>query len=423
MSTKLIKSAVKEGDRPSVSAGRLRVFWSKAENSIYNLPLDWANPQELRGVTELLDSKEQSLKIASLQDWQKSPSSESSTSITSPNIDLANSGLDLMEYYTSTSAHSPANNRELIAQSPEFVKKSDKLVPCKPSDVAEVAESFVRGNSDTPISQHEVLEELTYDEERLRHHLELRVEKAFYEAGKALADLRNQRLYRSTHKTFESYCRDRFEFTHRHVNYLVAGSQVVENLQMGTIGSQILPTRERQVRPLVDLEPDLQCEIWQQAVESAGGKVPSGRVVQGIVERLKAKPLFLVKDFCQVGDVFVLTRLEAKEKKYNGCPCVATHLNDFTVIVDVHDTELTVKPDNLDKIDLPEVKQQLPQILKRIRRVRQVPQFGDRVADTVLEHLGRQTYLTPLEDRILQLIEQECGAEDIATSRVPRSPL
>ncbi len=85
---------------------------------------------------------------------------------------------------------------------------------------------------------------------------------------------------------------------------------------------------------------------------------------------------------------------------------------DFTVLVDVHDASLTVKPENLDKIDSPDAKRQLPQVLKRIRRIRELPGFRDRVAYTVLDHLGRQTYLTQLEDKMLRLIEQEYGVED-----------
>ncbi|URD53714.1 hypothetical protein [Chroococcidiopsis sp. CCNUC1] len=259
----------------------------------------------------------------------------------------------------------------------------------------------------------EVLSELTETEAAERHRLELRVERAFCEAGKALAELRERRLYRSTHKTFETYCQDRFGFTRRHVNYLIAGSQVVENLQMGTIGSQILPTSERQVRCLIALEKDLQCEVWQQALVASNGKVPSGRVVKGIVEQLKEKPLVLAKDYCQVGDVFILTRLEGKEKKYNGCWAIAVEPRDFTVIVEVHDATLTVKPENLNKIDSPEAHRQLPQILQRIRKVREVPGFRDRAAYAMLEHLGKQTYLTPLEDKVLRLIEQEYGVEDV----------
>jgi len=83
------------------------------------------------------------------------------------------------------------------------------------------------------------LEELTEEEVRDRLYLERKIERAFYECGKALKELRNRRLYRSTHKTFEEYCRDRFLLTHRNVNYLIAGSLVVDNLLMGTNGSQI----------------------------------------------------------------------------------------------------------------------------------------------------------------------------------------
>ncbi|WP_341531742.1 hypothetical protein WKK05_39205 (plasmid) [Nostoc sp. UHCC 0302] len=75
--------------------------------------------------------------------------------------------------------------------------------------------------------------ELTEDELRDRLHLERKVERAFFEAGKALKELRDRRLYRSTHRTFEDYCRSRFGYTHRRVNYLIASSLVFDNI-MGT---------------------------------------------------------------------------------------------------------------------------------------------------------------------------------------------
>jgi len=44
---------------------------------------------------------------------------------------------------------------------------------------------------------------LSPEEEQLRLQLERKVERAFYEAGCALRELREHRLYRSTHQTFE----------------------------------------------------------------------------------------------------------------------------------------------------------------------------------------------------------------------------
>lgn len=298
------------------------------------------------------------------------------------------------------------SERKLIATESSFMDESSKLIPVEAERV-------------------EILQELTQDEQRDRHRLELEVEQAFYQAGKALAQLRQQRLYRSTYKTFEAYCQDRFRFTRRYSDYLIAAASVVENLQqIRTIHSQnhlneehqfnensrmiqdqILPTRLEQIKPLASLKPDAQRQVWDKAVEKANGKVPSGRIVKEIVEQLQEKPLVLNQDDWQVSDIFILARLEGKDKKYNGCWAIALELTDLKVIVDVHDTTLTVKPDNLDKIDSPDVKRQLPQTLKRIRQLREID-FLDRGVDNVLENLGKHTDLTPVEEGLLTWLEK-----------------
>ncbi len=261
------------------------------------------------------------------------------------------------------------------------------------------------------LATQEETSELTEDEEKERHRLELKVERAFTEAGKALRELRDKRLYRSSYKSFEDYCRARFGFTRQSANYLIAGANVVESLT--TNGCQILPTTERQVRPLTKLEPSEQCEVWQQAVYEAGGKVPTGQVVKGIVERLKEKPLTLASDFCSIGDVFTLTRLKGIERKYNGCWAIANDLRDFTVVVDVHDATLTVKSENLQPIDSPDAHRQLPETLRRIRRLRNVASL-DRGADIMLAHLGQQIYLTDFEAEFLTFIEERHGIIDFS---------
>ncbi|MEM5838778.1 hypothetical protein AAHH59_10810, partial [Pediococcus acidilactici] len=104
----------------------------------------------------------------------------------------------------------------------------------------------------TTITTVEVLEELSEDEKLERYQLELHVARAFYEAGVALRELRDTRLYRSTHRTFEEYCRERFGFRRSHSYQMIDAANVVENLS--AIGGQLLPTNERQVRPLTRLE-------------------------------------------------------------------------------------------------------------------------------------------------------------------------
>ncbi|WP_442949197.1 hypothetical protein [Nostoc sp.] len=51
--------------------------------------------------------------------------------------------------------------------------------------------------------------ELTQEEQHDRLHLERKLKRAVFEAGKALMELCDRRLYRSTHSTFEEYCRVR----------------------------------------------------------------------------------------------------------------------------------------------------------------------------------------------------------------------
>ena len=272
----------------------------------------------------------------------------------------------------------------------------------------------------TPAIEFELLEELSFDEERERLRLERKVEncvltaeKTFYEMGKALTELRDRRLYRSTHKNFSSYCNDRFHaISRRKAEYLIVASEIVDDLKNANNCSQILPTAESQVRALSSLAPEKRPVAWVKAVEQSEGKVPTAKTVKGIVETLKEKPLTLASEFCQVGDIFTLHRLEGAERKYNGCSCVACELKDFTVMVNTYHETIAVKPENLKKIDSPDARRELPQVLERIRRLRSQPEFLDRVAYTVLDHMGRQVYLTPLEEKLLRTIEEEYGVKN-----------
>ncbi|WP_236104145.1 hypothetical protein [Sphaerospermopsis reniformis] len=167
--------------------------------------------------------------------------------------------------------------------------------------------------------------------------LEKKIEKGlrgFWEVGQSLDQIRDKRLYRQNYKTFEEYCLNRWEFSRRSAYRLIQGASVYENLRRGsqtsenvthgsqnsedatcgsqtsenvtrgsqnsedaTCGSQtsenvtrgsqikILPTNERQVRPLTTLSPDEQREVWAKAVSTApGGKVTSGHVAQIVRE-------------------------------------------------------------------------------------------------------------------------------------------
>ncbi|MBD2421606.1 hypothetical protein H6G54_28805 [Anabaena cylindrica FACHB-243] len=143
--------------------------------------------------------------------------------------------------------------------------------------------------------------------------LEDRIEKglrAFWDIGQSLGQIRDKQLYRQSYKTFDEYCLNRWEMSRRSAYRLIQAALVYENVTRGsqsfvnvihgsqnpetlTCGSrsfvnvthgsqnQILPTNERQIRPLVTLPPEKQREAWAKAVSTApNSKVTAAHVAQ-----------------------------------------------------------------------------------------------------------------------------------------------
>jgi len=104
---------------------------------------------------------------------------------------------------------------------------------------------------------------------------------AFYQVGKALSEIRDSKLYRQTHQTFEDYVADRWGMSRDYAYKLVTASEVVDNVDHGIQK----PTSERQARPLTALPPQQQQQAWKEAVETAPkGKVTAKHVAE-VVER------------------------------------------------------------------------------------------------------------------------------------------
>lgn len=109
--------------------------------------------------------------------------------------------------------------------------------------------------------------------------------KTFYEVGRALLTIRDERLYRAEYSTFEEYCAKRWGMAHRHANRLIGAVEVIDNL--GPMGPK--PQSERQTRPLTQLEPEEQREVWQEVTEraEAEGRKVTAKAVQTAVEEKK----------------------------------------------------------------------------------------------------------------------------------------
>jgi hypothetical protein len=289
------------------------------------------------------------------------------------------------------------------------------------------------------VSVEIVTDELTPDEERDRLILERQVERAFYQAGKALKELRDRRLYRSTHPTFEEYVQDRFGMKRAHSYRLIEAALVVDNLSSQCLplgdnlpeltaesmspigrqkslgddevsgGRQILPTTERQVRPLTQLEPDQQRQVWQQAVEEAGGKVPSSRLVKEIVQRIRERTRVPIP--YRVGDVCeILVKDNPELRSLGGCWCLVTEVREFSCLVRAWKGEYVVREENLKDLGYsPDQREAVRKLSERLTRLHSLK--DEETARAMLEALGKlkRPYLNPLEERLLEVLETDCS--------------
>jgi hypothetical protein len=95
-------------------------------------------------------------------------------------------------------------------------------------------------------------------------HLETIIEterRCFYKIGKALKEVRDERLYRQLlFDSFEIYLKQRWDMSRSHGYRLIEAARIIDNLS--PIGDK-LPENEAQLRPLIHLSPSDQCKIWR----------------------------------------------------------------------------------------------------------------------------------------------------------------
>ncbi|MCC0175892.1 hypothetical protein I4641_02705 [Waterburya agarophytonicola K14] len=257
-----------------------------------------------------------------------------------------------------------------------------------------------------------VFEPLNAQETELRLSLEQDVKTAFYRSGLALIELNQLRLYRSTHLSFEEFCQDVFGYSSDYAYLKMAAARVYQNLidSLPTNGRHsILPTRQRQLRPIVKakLDADAQVEVWQMAIALADGKIPSGSVVTEAVN------LYLDQDNTQLnpfteGEICrIMVKNNSKLKGKGGSWCIVEKVNDGNCIVNTWNDQLEVPLGNLESTEFDtEQYQNIEDIGVRMTELHQTGKL-DKAALWVLNGLAKldKPYLTTLEENLLQLLE------------------
>lgn len=112
---------------------------------------------------------------------------------------------------------------------------------------------------------------------------------SFFEVGAALKEIRDSRLYRESHDTFEDYCQERWgiDKTYAHRN-ICAAELRSELVPIGTI----LPANEAQCRPLTKLSDTDRQTAWQEVIERApetedGTKLITAKLVEEVVKEYR----------------------------------------------------------------------------------------------------------------------------------------
>lgn len=95
---------------------------------------------------------------------------------------------------------------------------------------------------------------------------------SFYDIGAGLKEINDKRLYRATHKTFEAYCLDRWEFGDDRARQYIQAADRVDFLKKTRQFVGFLPANEHQARMLAKLTDEDCKEVWKRACEEANGK-------------------------------------------------------------------------------------------------------------------------------------------------------
>lgn len=96
-----------------------------------------------------------------------------------------------------------------------------------------------------------------------------RGQRKFIEVGRALAEIRDSRLYQYGHRTFEEYCREKWGWNRAYAGKIIEAAEVVgglpENVSHGI-------QNERQARELARVEPERRAQVIEVAASVASAE-------------------------------------------------------------------------------------------------------------------------------------------------------
>lgn len=137
-----------------------------------------------------------------------------------------------------------------------------------------------------------IIPTLTPGERRHLTALERRIEhglQTFKEVGAALMEVRDSRLYREAHPSFEAYCQARWGLERQRAYQLIGAVEVVEALPEKTRGLVRNEATARELVPIMREDPAAFKTIWARVTEVA--EAGDGKVTAETVRQVKAEVL------------------------------------------------------------------------------------------------------------------------------------
>lgn len=109
--------------------------------------------------------------------------------------------------------------------------------------------------------------------------------QTFVEVGEALAEIRDRKLYRIEHATFDDYLETKWRMSRSWACRQIQAAETVKLLPTGN-----KPMTERQLRPLAKLPPGARAEAWNAAVEASPTGTPTTKEVEAAVCERTGEP-------------------------------------------------------------------------------------------------------------------------------------
>ena len=305
-----------------------------------------------------------------------------------------------------------------VAAEPQ--EQSVEVVPVEAVEAIVVEDAIVVAEEAGDLLAEEPTE-LSEEEQKERERLERQIVDSFYQAGVALRELRDRKLFRSTHRTFEEYARDILGFSRIRLYQLMGAAQVYENIRENVNAPlTLLPTTEYQCRPLVKLSEREQVRAWKLAVKESGEKAPTSNMVKQAVLEVQQRATKKKPNPFTVGDI---ARIRVKDNPQlagqGGHLAIVKEASSFSCIVETALGERLVGIQHLESASLKaEVEDETRQLVRRLAKLHE-QRSDEALVVHLLKFYATEARLTANEEEVLEVLERQgkssTGSDDEGT--------